>query len=88
MSEERNIRWVDNKDAPWVQDIFVGEKQVGWMTRRPAYCDRGHWQVNIELPMNIDAADCFPRYYMRREAAVQETELFLKWRLWKERAEH
>lgn len=80
------ITWVQDEAAPWTTNIMIGGRMVGWMTRRPSYCDRGHWQLNIELP-GIDGADGFPRYYMRRETAIQEAELFLRWRLWKERAE-
>lgn len=71
------------------QDLFtivINGYEVGWITKRPDYCDRGHWQISVSLP-DIDGADGFPRYYMRREVAVSETEAFLKWRLWQQRGD-
>lgn len=58
-----------------------GEVHV-FISPRPNYCDRGHWQLNIECgAMHLDAADRFPRYYMRLETAIDEAERFLAWRL-------
>jgi hypothetical protein len=59
---------------------------LAWMTERPRYCDRGHWQVKSTLA-GLDHADGFPRYYMQREVAIQETERWLNWRLLKIRGE-
>jgi len=65
-------------------ECWIAGKMVAWMEKRPYYCDRGHFVVNIKLP-GIDDADMFPRYYFSQEVAKSETELFLKWRLWRER---
>jgi len=51
------------------------------ITKRPGYCDRGHWQANVDLPLGLDHQDGFPRYYMQLETAKEETELFLDWRI-------
>jgi hypothetical protein len=61
-------------------------KVLAFLEQRPAYCDRGHWRVLCELP-DIDEQDNFPRYYMSREVAIAETEAFLRWRMFKIRAE-
>jgi len=55
-------------------------KMVAWIVQRPPYCDRGHWQVNCELP-GLDGSDGFPRYFMDFKRAVAETEDFIKWRI-------
>ena len=63
----------------------IAGRIVATLEPRPYYCDRGHWKVLCELP-GFDGADGFPRYFMSKNAAVAETEAFLRWRLWKERA--
>ena len=85
MSNMPRIEWRPNTNFTNVSDIYIQHKRVGWLQPRPAYCDRGHWQVNVELP-DIDNADGFPRYYMSRTVAVSETEAFLRWRLWREQS--
>jgi hypothetical protein len=52
-----------------------------WLTKRPAYCDRGHWQANVEGIATIDPADSFPRYYMSLDVAKIEMMAWLEWRL-------
>lgn len=60
-----------------------------FIQKRPHYCDRGHYQLNIEIfredePWGeLDPQDGFPRYYMNFETAILECELFLIWRLLK-----
>lgn len=58
---------------------------LAWLTPRPHYCDRGHWLVHSNLP-GTDPADGFPRYYMRFDVAKEETERWLRWRLFKIRS--
>ncbi len=48
---------------------------------RPSYCDRGHYSLDIDGPMDLDAADRFPRYFMSLDRAKAEAEDFLRWRL-------
>lgn len=52
-----------------------------WIQERPSYCDRGHFQLNIDGPFDFDGSDCFPRYYMDLTTALQEAERFLAWRI-------
>ena len=78
------IEWGIDPECPTVENCYINGQWVAWLNPRPSYCDRGHWQVNVDLP-DIDYADQFPRYYMSKSVAIAETEAFLKWRLWKER---
>jgi len=78
------FKWVEN--FPGTFDLYFEEHQFGWLTKRPSYCDRGHWQLNISLK-GLDAQDGFPRYFMQFETAKKEAELFLNWRLNKIRGE-
>jgi hypothetical protein len=86
MSAVTELKWVANPASDGLYDLMYDGRMVAWLTPRPHYCDRGHWQVNSELP-NIDGADGFPRYYMERATAIRETELFVRWRLEQVRAE-
>jgi len=56
-----------------------------WLALRPVYCDRGHIQLIIDGPLDLDSADSFPRYFFSFDEANWHTRTFLKWRLWKER---
>ena len=58
--------------------VCVEGRVVATLEPRPHYCDRGHFIVKCYLP-GLDGADGFPRYYMSRQAAVSETEAFLRW---------
>jgi hypothetical protein len=82
-----NIIWERAKDVTTIhlEDISVDSRQVGWIEKRPAYCDRGHWRVVLSLA-DIDHQDQFPRYYMSYDVAKRETEEFLRWRFLKERS--
>lgn len=74
------IKWSEGgKDF---YNITINEEIVGWLQARPRYCDRGHWQLNINVP-GVDSADCFPRYYMDLSNGIEEAESFLRWRLWR-----
>lgn len=65
-------------------EVWIGPHKVGWLERRPHYCDRGRVVVNCMLP-GLDWADGFPRYYMSEAVGISETEAFLRWRLWQQR---
>ena len=85
--------------APWVyipewktMELFVPDQQEvmlhAWIKRRNWYCDRGHFELEIEGPLvncwnPIDASDSFPRYYMDGEIAKREAKNFIIWRLFK-----
>jgi hypothetical protein len=77
--------WNSAPDHPNLLELKRGEQLLAWIHKRPHYCDRGHWQVQVECVPALDAADCFPRYFMRRETAQQELIEFLAWRLHGER---
>lgn len=63
-------------------DVVINGKRVGWIEKRPQYCDRGHYKFMCELP-GLDGADSFPRYYMDLKRAEAEIKAWLSWRLWK-----
>ena len=60
-----------------------------FIQKRPHYCDRGHYQLNIDIKDSshagpfFDHQDGFPRYYMDFETALLECERFLIWRILK-----
>jgi hypothetical protein len=80
MTTQIEWEWRGNAEYPHILEYYVGGRMVAWLQPRPHYCDRGHWQVNVDLPY-IDGADGFPRYYMDRTRAIAETEAFVAWRL-------
>lgn len=73
-------KWIRDREYPGLEEYFVEGNLAAWLHKRPHYCDRGHWEVNCELP-GIDDADRFPRYYMDYETAKKETERFVEWRM-------
>ena len=83
LAVEGPISWEQDEDYPVIENCKINGQVVAWIQRRPEYCDRGHWCVNANIPC-VDDADGFPRYYMRKETAKDETERWLKWRLWKQ----
>jgi hypothetical protein len=91
---EHKFEWKPNPEFKGYEELFLDGEMVAFLQPRPAYCDRGHYQVNLNLSLprfgpleqNIDYADGFPRYYMKKDVAISETEAFLKWRLFKERS--
>lgn len=56
-----------------------------WIDRRPHYCDRGRWQVNVESLdvslASIDQYDMFPRYYFLDESLAREVRAWLDVRM-------
>lgn len=96
MTREEGLRQIEQ--AQWKRDeydtlnLWVQDKQGTWihafLSLRPCYCDRGHIQLTIEGPLNLnlDEADRFPRYFFTFAEADKHTRAFLKWRLWKERS--
>lgn len=51
--------------------------------RRPKYCDRGHYQLNVFGQIELDSADGFPRYFFSFAELDVHARQFLKWRLYK-----
>ena len=76
--------WGSDDDDEWASDDIL----LAWVQKRPQYCDRGHWQGQIEYsPGNpLDPADGGLHYYMRFEVAKEELRSKLLWRLCKIRA--
>ncbi len=82
--------WSENPEYPGLHEFKAADGTIlGWVNPRPRYCDRGHYQAQIEYsPGNpINAADGMPCYYMRLDVAKQEVREKLLWRLCKLRAE-
>lgn len=51
---------------------------------RPPYCDRGRFRFGVMHGVpSLDGADSFPRYFMSLDAAIEEAESWLLWRLHK-----
>ena len=84
VKEKQPLVWKKNEEYSVVnlEECFIGERMVAWVENRPYYCDRGHFKVNSNLP-GLDSHDSFPRYYMKRDVAMAETEAWLRWRLWR-----
>lgn len=55
-----------------------------YISRRPSYCDRGRWNFYVDVKpeyinkMNIDSADCFPRYFFKLENMFDELHEWVK----------
>lgn len=77
--------------AEWKWDgydlVLVVKDQSGldvkcFLSRRPNYCDRGHFHLLVDGRFSLDSADSFPRYFFSFDEADKHTRDFLKWRLW------
>ena len=94
MTKEEGLKEIDQ--AQWkldeygIQNLYAhtdrGELVHAWLQQRQSYCDRGHIQLIVDGPLDIDEADSFPRYFFSFEEADKHTREFLKWRLWKHRS--
>ena len=82
-----DLNWIESREYPNLFNGMVKGEVFAWIQKRPLYCNRGHWQANIALPMDLDDQDGFPRYYMKLKTAKREIKLFLLWRINKIRAE-
>lgn len=92
-TKDEGLRQIET--AKWVKDQYgalnldvrtpTGDPVRAWMSLRPAYCDRGHIQLNIDGPLGLDGHDNFPRFFFSFAEADHHTRTFLKWRLWRER---
>jgi len=93
MKRDAGIKQIN--ETPWVKDehrtlhLYATTPEDwpvdAWLIMRPHYCDRGHIQLNIDGPMDLNGADRFPRYFFSFAEADAHARMFLKWRLWKER---
>jgi hypothetical protein len=92
-TRDEGLRQIET--AKWVKDQYGAlnldvQRQDGipvraWLALRPAYCDRGHIQLNIDGPLDLDGSDQFPRYFFSFAEADHHARVFLKWRIWRER---
>lgn len=85
----KNEEWVQDESGTLnliVQGPSDSPRVHAWLSLRPAYCDRGHIQLNIEGISSLDRADSFPRFFFSFKEADEHTRTFLRWRLWKERS--
>lgn len=73
----------DNNHEPCLELYDRDSEMLAFIKPRPNYCDRGHYQVVINLPdlEPIDGRDLM--HYMDLETAMWETVEFLAWRLHK-----
>lgn len=85
--EISEAKWT--KDEWGVLNLVVhdrhGDEIHCYLSLRPHYCDRGHIQLNIDGPLDLDGSDSFPRFFFSFKEADEHTRTFLKWRLWKHR---
>lgn len=86
-----DAEWSENEEYPGLHELWILSQDIllAWVQKRPTYCDRGHWQGQIEYsPGNpLDAADGGLHYYMRLQVAKDELRSKLLWRLCKIPAE-
>lgn len=82
-----NQRWWVDEYNTW--NLVVKDKNNRdvkcYVSLRPNYCDRGHIQLIIVGPLNLDHADTFPRYFFSAMEVNNHVRLFLLWRLWEVR---
>lgn len=80
--------WRKDPGYDGLLNYYIDSVLLAWINPRPPYCDRGHYQAQIEFsPDNpMDAADGMPCYYMRLDTAKQEIRDKLLWRVCKIRA--
>lgn len=70
----------------WCDPYADTAKPLAFISRRPAYCDRGHYLAGYLCAIpNLDAADFRPNYYIDLDRAEAEEFEWLVWRLCKER---
>ena len=84
-----DAKWTEVEDNPGRWEFLLGDVLLCWVTPRPHFCDRGHYQGGIEFsPGNpFDFADGMPCYYMRLDVARQDIVEKMMWRVCKVRIE-
>ena len=86
LKEINNAKWV-KEDNYGIQRLTVHNKEGTaincYLTPRPYYCDRGHIDLKVFGPLELDEQDCFPRYFFSMQEADRHARDFLRWRLWK-----
>lgn len=99
-SRQAQEQWLqDNIDrAEWrrspgydgLLEYYIDSVLLAWINPRPHYCDRGHYQAQLEFsPGNpFDEADGMPCYYMNLPVAKLEVKAKLLWRVCKVRIQY
>ena len=93
MTKEQGLKEI--REAKWVKDKYewfsltvtdeLDRPVVAQLSLRPEYCDRGHFQLQMDGHLHLDGADSFPRFFFSVQEADHHVRSFLRWRLWKER---
>lgn len=75
-------------ESHWEEDseglpTIYGKHCYIWISKRPAYCDRGNYLAHIDVlgspwELALDAADLWPRYYFDLDRAKLEIEAWMK----------
>ena len=65
-----------------IKDLEDRENKL-YIIKRPHYCDRGHYMLQIDGYFDLDSSDGFPRYFFTFEEAETHARKFLAWRLLK-----
>lgn len=70
---------IDKFNSPYL-DIPI-KNGIIHIQKRPSYCDRGRYLVNVfsnnDIELSIDAPDGFPRYYFDWDCMVKEINLWI-----------
>ena len=86
LTSEEGLRQIES--AKWTKDKYgvlnldvltpEGSPVRAWLSLRPVYCDRGHIQLCIDGPLDLDYADSFPRFFFSFAEADAHARTFLK----------
>lgn len=60
-----------------LHELWRNGRMLAWLERRPAYCDRGRFHANVDIPVFISEADTWPRYYFDLERGKLELLAYL-----------
>jgi hypothetical protein len=81
------LNWKKDGDYGWQLDVPIkmweGSHSEGnyfiWIGKRPTYCDRGDWIIQVDGRNDLDRSDGFPRYFFGSEEEVKvQMETWLK----------
>ena len=46
-----DAEWIANQEYPGLHELFTDDGTLlAWVQKRPSYCDRGHWQGQMNAP--------------------------------------
>ena len=67
-------KWGEIKAKAEITSPLGGSYEI-WITKRPDYCDRGDWIIQVDgygTGSCLDEADGFPRYFFGTEEEVKK----------------